>query len=612
MSIAARHLFRDLVDISREEREQILANRQIPADLRAEVESLLGYDSGTGESLTRRVSAAMDEAWRSAYTPPPRYCGPYRLADLLGSGGMGAVYLAERRDGELEQKVAIKLLRADADRPAWRDRFLRERQLLAYLNHPSIAHLLDAGRTDDGRPYLVMEYVEGVTIDEYAAPLDLRDKLQLFLRVCEGVSHAHRQSIVHRDLKPSNILVDSSGQPKLLDFGIAKLLDVSLDDTRTVERLLTPGYASPEQMRGDVQTTATDIYSLGAVLNCLLTGRSPHKPPADALPDPSLPRDIGHIIGKALRQEPSERYASVDAFADDIRAFLESRPVQARSADVWYRARKYLLRYRVVMAAAIVAIASLLLGLYVANHERAIAKTRFTQVRQLTNRVLSLDQAIGGLHASPKARQEVIALSKDSLETLSVEAHKDHGLALMVSDAYLLLARAQGVSFDSHPSQQAQAEESLRRAESFVKPILRSQPDNPKALLIAARLSHHRMTIAMANRRNREIVGQSLNAIAYLDKLLALGGLSDFERETASQIFYEIALSRKNLRLSADAVHYAYRSVEIARALSNPHLRLSQGLSMLADLLRRTGDLEGALRAIREARFHLEKAQFPS
>src|SRR5262249_686789 len=158
---------------------------------------------------------------------------------------------------EIQQKVAVKLLRPGADRPGWRDRFLRERQLLANLNHPSIARVMDAGHTDDGRPYLVMEDVDGGPIDAYAAGRDLRDRLRGFLQVCDGVSHAHRRLIIHRDLKPSNILVDSTGQPKLLDFGIAKLLDEAGDPTQTVERLLTPNYASPEQLRGENQTTAT-------------------------------------------------------------------------------------------------------------------------------------------------------------------------------------------------------------------------------------------------------------------------------------------------------------------------------------------------------------------
>ena len=199
-----------------------------------------------------------------------------------------------------------------------------------------------------------MEYVEGVPIDVYAARIDVRDRLKLFLRVCEGVSHAHRHLIIHRDLKPSNILVDASGQPKLLDFGIAKLLDETGDATQTVERLLTPNYASPEQLSGDAQTTATDVYSLGAVLYKLLTGMAPREqnpaaPKAEIAPpsqlNPGVPRDVDFIVRKALRAEPEERYGSVDEFANDVRAALDWRPVQARSGDVWYRARRFLRRY---------------------------------------------------------------------------------------------------------------------------------------------------------------------------------------------------------------------------------------------------------------------------
>jgi serine/threonine protein kinase len=226
---------------------------------------------------------------------------------------------------------------------------------------------------------------------------------------CDGVAHAHRHSIVHRDLKPSSILVDCSGHPKLLDFGIAELLDATTTQTRTVERLLTPDYASPEQLRGDIQTTATDTYSLGAVLCRLLTGGSTCEPFSEASrvkkDDAKLPRDINHILRKAMRDEPAERYASVDAFANDIRAFLESKPVQARSADNWYRTRKFLRRYRASVAAATVTIASLLFGLNIANHQREIAKARFVQVRQLINKVLTLDEVADGFpRGSPENR----------------------------------------------------------------------------------------------------------------------------------------------------------------------------------------------------------------
>ncbi len=240
--------------------------------------------------------------------------------------------------------------------------------------------MFDAGKTADGRPYLVMEYVDGTPIDVYAERIDLGEgKLVLFLSVCQGVSHAHQQLIIHRDLKPSNILVDSAGQPKLLDFGIAKLLDETGDATQTVERLLTPDYASPEQLGGTPQSTATDVYSLGAVLHKLLTGRSPHASEAgrpqqaiDAITgskeiaaptrlNPNVPKDLVYVLRKALRKEPEERYASVEAFAGDIRAFLESKPVQARSGDAWYRTRKFVRRYWIPVAAAVLVIASLIL-----------------------------------------------------------------------------------------------------------------------------------------------------------------------------------------------------------------------------------------------------------
>ena len=189
---------------------------------------------------------------------------------------MGSVYLAERADGEVEQRVAIKLIGPRRSEPTFVDRFLRERQILATLSHPAIARLLDVGRTDDGQPYLAMEYVDGVPIDAYAAKLDLRGKLALFLKACEAVSYAHRNLVIHRDLKPSNILVETSGELKLLDFGIARMLDATMDQTVTQERILTPAFASPEQVRGTAQATASDIYSLGAVLYLLLTGQSPH------------------------------------------------------------------------------------------------------------------------------------------------------------------------------------------------------------------------------------------------------------------------------------------------------------------------------------------------
>ncbi|MCC6368023.1 MAG: serine/threonine protein kinase [Bryobacterales bacterium] len=282
--------------------------------------------------------------------------GPYRLVRLLGHGGMGAVYLADREDGEVSQRVAIKFLGLTAGFPEMRGHFRQERQILASLAHPGIARLLDAGHTG-GQPYLVMEYIEGTHIDEYARKLDTRAILNLFLAICDAVSYAHRNLIIHRDLKPSNILIDSAGCPKLLDFGIAKILNES-EETRASQRILTPEYASPEQALGGAQGTATDIYSLGAVLYRLLAGKVPGDPRSRG----SLGNDLGFILGKTMRPEPMARYASVDALASDIRAFLDQRPVEARKGNVWYRTRKFFRRYWLPAGAAAVAVCSLSTG----------------------------------------------------------------------------------------------------------------------------------------------------------------------------------------------------------------------------------------------------------
>ena len=226
-------------------RDPLLARECPDSAVRAEAAAFLRY-ADEAESYFDEIVQGVASSLVNGHEPcPGDLIGSYRIRSRIGQGGMGTVYLAERADGEIEQEVAIKLLRADAHRRGWRERFLRERQLLASLQHPSIVRVLDAGHTADGRPYLVMELVDGVPIDRYAARLGVRQRLEIFLRVCDGVSHAHRQLIIHRDLKPSNILVDAAGQPKLLDFGIAKLLNETGDPTQLAEQLLTPNYASP-------------------------------------------------------------------------------------------------------------------------------------------------------------------------------------------------------------------------------------------------------------------------------------------------------------------------------------------------------------------------------
>ncbi|HMB92174.1 MAG TPA: serine/threonine-protein kinase [Rhodothermales bacterium] len=375
------------------------------ADLREEVEALLQSDD---ESLSVLHASREDLAGLLASERPAQgeQVGPYRLIEERGRGGMGAVYLAERADGQFEKKVALKLVKRGMDTDEILRRFRHERQILATLEHPHIARLYDGGVTDSGRPYLVMEFVDGQSINHYCDEkrLSVDARLGLFQTVCEAVQYAHQNLIVHRDLKPSNILVTSNGEVKLLDFGIAKLLDAEALDlsvplTRPDMRVLTPEYAAPEQVRGEAITTATDVYALGVVLYELLTGSRPYQstgrsaseieqavleaeperpstavtkeharagttepPTAQTLSalratsvahlQKRLRGDLDTILLKALQKEPARRYASAEAFLEDIKRHLAGLPIQAQPDTVRYRAQKFVQRHRFGVAAA--------------------------------------------------------------------------------------------------------------------------------------------------------------------------------------------------------------------------------------------------------------------
>jgi TolB-like protein/tRNA A-37 threonylcarbamoyl transferase component Bud32/Tfp pilus assembly protein PilF len=360
-------------------------------ELRAEVDSLLEAGDRAGDSLEAGdgLRDSLTKTWpglrRGARV------GPYRLLQEIGRGGMGAVYLAERDDQEYRRRVAVKVVRPDMDASAVARRFRQERQILADLDHPHIARLLDGGTTEEGLPYFVMEHVDGSPIDEYceARHLSIGKRLEVFRTVCSAVAHAHQKGVIHRDLKPDNILVTAEGTPKLLDFGIAKVLDseAPVDRTATGARLMTPEYASPEQVRGVVVTTATDVYSLGVLLYRLLTGRGPYRAEAvrmlelaraicDQEPAPPstvagaetrrlLAGDLDAIVLRALRKEPERRYGSVEDFSEDVRRHLEGRPVTTRRDGLGYRAGRFVRRNRaaVLAAVAVAAVASLLSGL---------------------------------------------------------------------------------------------------------------------------------------------------------------------------------------------------------------------------------------------------------
>lgn len=388
--------------------ELLAAALDLEPDARA---GFLARECGDDASLRRRVDALLAAHARSGgfLEPPtlpsmPERVGPWRLLRQLGAGGMGVVWLAERSDGAFAQNAAIKLLPGRLVHPELVRRAEAERQFLAGLDHPNIARILDGGRTDEGQPWVAMEYVDGVAIDAYARALalDPRARVALFGQVLAAVDAAHRALIIHRDIKPANVLVTREGTAKLLDFGIAKSIDADAAATRTAALAFTPQYASPEQLSGQLLTTACDVYSLGLLLYELLTGRAAHdaeglslyelerwiatKPPtapstrvdAQALALAGravedwrrhLDGDLDRVVLKALQPEPLLRYASAQAFADDLQRWLEHRPVLARSGGALYRAGKFLRRHRAASLAAIVAVVAVVGGTAVALHQ---------------------------------------------------------------------------------------------------------------------------------------------------------------------------------------------------------------------------------------------------
>lgn len=567
--------------------------------------------------------------------------GAYTLISQIGQGGMGTVWLAQRSDGRFERQAAVKFVTIALTSSATEERFRREGSILGRLTHPHIAELLDAGISAEGSPYLIIEYVDGVAIDLYCDEhkLDLDARIELFLDVLSAVAEAHVNLIVHRDIKPSNVMVRNDGQVKLLDFGIAKLLAQEGDTAATVLTVdagaaLTPRFAAPEQVTGGTVTTTTDVYALGVLLFFLLTGQHPagenKHSPADlvkAIVEVEAPRasgsvspvsdpaerrgttpeklrrqlqgDLDTILGKALKKNPQERYASVTAFSDDLRRYLKHEAISVRPDTFAYRTAKFLRRNRMVVAFTTIAFAlvigSLSTGLLIANRERKVAEQRFAQVRQLANKFIALDEDIRGLPGSTKVRMQMVSDSQQYLTSLGSDVHGDKDLALEIAYAYVRVAHAQGDPTSPNLGQFAEAEASLGNAENFVDSVLRVDPNNRRGLFISATIAHDRMELAVQEDRKGEMVSWAGETSKRVERFMSLGNVDP--KDVYSMGYFEQNAARcyDEARRFADALRASQRALEIIEPVPSAHRLHGSILGALVNAHWQTGDLDGAL-----------------
>ncbi len=534
--VKVRDLLDSSLELPQQQRAKYLDEHCPDPQVRRSVEALIDSYEECATFLEKPAIPGFlehDESWTG------RLLGPYRLLDEIGAGGMGKVYRAVRADNEYTQNVAIKIISGVFVSRQLVNRFRAERQILASLNHPNVARLLDGGTTKEGLPYLVMEFVEGTPIDEYcdAHRLPLRKRLELFVQLCCAVQYAHQNLIVHRDLKPGNILVTSDGTAKLLDFGIAKILQpveqgIGRERTGTLQPMMTPGYASPEQVENKPVTTASDVYSLGVVLYLLLTGHRRYLKSlggahdgtqaiaAEAPIRPSiaigrvdnigaadkdtaiativenrqaqsidrlrkeLTGDLDAIVLKSLEQDSARRYRFAEQFADDIRRYLEGQPVQACLPTLRYRAAKFVRRNIVVVTAAtLVAVAAIIaVGLVIraeriANQQRVRAEARFNDVRKLANSLLfDVHDSVQNLPGSTPARELIVKKALEYLDSLASEVSNDATLQRELGTAYEKVGDVQGQFYTENLGLPQAALESYKKALAIRKALARIDP----------------------------------------------------------------------------------------------------------------------------------------
>lgn len=580
--------------------------------LRHEVEALLASHRQAGSFIEAPVIALDGSAFEDGQTDPMigQSLGPYRILKPIGVGGMGVVYLARRDDQQYEKLVAIKLIKRGMDTDSVLRQFLNERRILASLDHPNIARLLDGGTTESGLPYFVMEYVEGLPIDAYCDThaLSIAERLQLFRDVCDAVTYAHRHAVIHRDIKPSNIFISDDGKPKLLDFGIAKILHPAVDSASVAtiigQRLMTPEYASPEQVRGEPLTTATDVYSLGVVLYRLLTGSPPYRLPSQSLyeiarvivgVEPQRPStaaanraggalpeigdrsnrtrersperlrrrlrgDLDNIVLMALRKEPERRYQSVERFSDDIRRHLETLPVRARKDTLIYRSTKFVRRNMVATAAAALICLTLLGGIMattwqarraraqelVAKAEKARAERRFNEVRQLARSVLfDYHDAIRNLSGATAVRERLVKDALLYLDSLAGEATGDPALQRELAAAYERVGDVRGQAYSASLGDTAGAIDSYLKALRIREALVAASPQDVEARRDLAR------SYARIGTRFQE-TSETAAGLEYLRKGFAIYRELAAQQPASAEIRYDLAATYNDLGLALE------------------------------------------------------------